>query len=476
MFQVKPEHIRRVSFSSKIYPKLKSSIGLNTDKLLASDRTDGELFCGGRSKNRDLLTYFGLIDDSSKLYTFAHLPVFRRSLRKLTNLIEKELELIGAQDVLLPTIVPQKLWHQSKRLDRQGNAFDSVYKFKDNSNNELLLGPTFEESITTLVATNDTVHDSELPLLLYQTSPKFRYEPNPRFGLIRTNEFIMNDLYSFDASIEEASKTYELVNKVYDKIFQSLGLRPEKTRSTTGSMGGDYSHEYQLSVSSGEDTIIKCNTCLEASNIQMYGEVASKRDLVCLNCGGTNTTSLQTLELGHTFLLSDIYSKPLKAKFAASGGDCNYFQMGCYGLGLTRILGAGIDLLSIVPRGESENKLVQMRWPFGVEPYKIGIVAPAKRSRVFHGGSTNFIDRLVNRVLETTKNSDIVIEDRDNDGIKGRILRLQSLGIPYIIIVGKRFLEQEPEVELLKLNSDRQEYEQLWLSEDQVCDYFLDID
>lgn len=475
MFKIKPAHVKKVSFASKIFPKQRSSIGLDTSKLKEIEQPDGEIFCGGRSKNRDLLTFYGLIDSSSNLAAFGQLPTFRRSLKKLTDIVEHELDLIGAQNILLPTIVPQKLWHQSKRLERQQNALDSVYKFQDNSGQELLLGPTFEESVTRMVSKYNLAL-GDLPILLYQTSPKFRYEPNPRFGLLRTNEFIMNDLYSFDGDIELATKTYELVSGVYEKIFKLLDLRPEKISSKTGSIGGKFSHEYQLVVSSGEDTIIKCNNCSEAYNIEMSDDTEKRlNEDACFYCDSTNIEKSNALELGHTFLLSDTYSKPLNAKYTSVDGSRHNLQMGCYGLGLTRILGAGIDLLSMVPKDNDMGKLIQIRWPTGVEPYKVGIVAPAKRSKQYHGGSTEYIERLVDRLLKTTTNLDIVIEDRDGEGIGRRLFRLQSLGIPNIITVGQKFLQETPEVELLKLDSTKQNYIQYWYNEDQICDYFRDL-
>lgn len=480
MFHVKFQHAKRVSFATKLFPKTKSAFRLNSAKLKSTDGFDGEVFCGGRSKNRDLLTHFGLVDDSIGCSSFAQLPALRRSVKKLTNLVEQELESIGAHEVLLPTLVPQKLWHYSNRLKRQKDALDSVYKLTDNSKNELLLGPTYEESITKLVAGCDPINESELPLLLYQTSPKFRMEPNPRFGLIRTNEFLMNDLYSFDADISKAMQTYETVSKVYDRIFDKLGLKCVKIESGTGNIGGKYSHEYQLPVSSGEDTIVKCKDCNYAVNSEILRE--TEKDVTknsCIKCKSSNIERTRALELGHTFLLSDTYSGPLKAKFTTlDGASRRNFEMGCYGLGLTRIISAGIDLLSIVPSKKSQSCEIsfQLRWPEGIEPYQVGIVSPAKRSKQYHGGSTEFTEKLVNRILESTRNLDIIVEDRDKFGIIARVEKLKSLGIPNIVTVGMRFLQDEPEVELLELNSEKQNYEQHWFNSDQLCDYMKRLD
>lgn len=477
MFNVKAQYVRRISFASKIFPKIKSVIGLDLSKLKSTDQFDGELFCGGRSKNKDLLTFFGFIKESSGQATFSQLPLFRRSLKKLTNLVELQLETIGANEVLLPLLVPQKWWHESQRLKRQNNALDYVYKFTDHGDNNLLLGPTFEESITKLVAGLDSSYESELPLLLYQTSSKFRYEPNPRFGLIRSNEFVMNDTYSFDANLELAEKTYTEVSEVYDKIFKVLGLNCIKTQGGTGDIGGKNSHEYQLPVSSGEDTVVECNNCGDSYNLEIHSDRKLGSKESCMKCSSTNIRLTKALELGHTFLLSDIYSKPLKAKYTILDGiGRRNYEMGCYGLGLTRILAAGVDLLSVCPNSQHDDSFLQVRWPNEVEPYKIGLVTPAKRSKQYHGGSSEFIEKVVTRTLESTRNIDFLIEDRDKEGIGRRLVKLQSLGIPYIIVVGQRFLQDQAEVEFLRLDTDKKSYEQLWLTEDQLYNQLVNLD
>lgn len=471
MFTFKPEHIRRVSFATRLFPKLKTFTHSDSLKLKSNDEFDGTTFCGGRSKNKDLLTYFGFIAPGAYENSFVQLPTFRRSLKKLINLVEHELETLGSQEVLLPTLVPQKLWEQSKRIERQSTALDNVYKIDDN----LLLGPTFEETITRLVAEAGQIHEYELPLLLYQTSNKFRNEPNPKFGLLRTNEFLMNDLYSFDADLERAMQTYENVSKAYDKIFKRLGMPYVKIESGTGDIGGKYSHEYQLQAPSGEDTIVQCDKCHCAFNEEMFDENRK----TCKECGNGDTNAFKrskAVELGHTFLLSDIYSRPFKAKYTSQDGrERPIFEMGCYGLGLTRILGAGIDLFSLIPDG-SEGGIMQLRWPSQVEPYRLGLVGPAARSKQYHAGSTQFVERVTDRILSARSDMDLLIEDRGKEGILRRVSRLQSLGIPNIITVGQRFLQDQPEVELLRLDAEKKDYEQLWLSEEQLYDYVNKLD
>jgi prolyl-tRNA synthetase len=479
MFPIHPSYIRRVSFATKLFPRINSSLNLETnsshpDANAPDAQNPVGPFCGGRSRNKDLLKLFGFISDSQRgASTYAQLPLFRRSIKKLVRLIERELESVGAHEVLLPTLIPKKLWQQSKRLERQQDAFSHVYNLKDNANNELLLGPTFEESITQLVADLDPPKEHELPLLLYQTSPKFRYEPNPRFGLIRSNEFLMNDLYSFDMTLDAAKNTYELMNDVYRRIFKLLGLDCRCIESDPGSIGGKYSHEYQLPISSGEDCVVQCNSCSKSFNAEMLrlsDKVSNDQNNKCIECGSNDVEQMQTLELAHTFLLSDTYSKPLKAQMTRDNGQKVNYEMGCFGLGLTRILGAGLDLYSKTPDPKSRN-FIQMRWPSQVEPYALGIVGPARRSKQFNAGSTSFIEKLTTKILESTRDLDLIIEDRDKDGIFKRLAKLQALGVPNIIVVGQRFLQDTPEVEVLSLNASKEGYVQHWMSEEQVVDF-----
>lgn len=481
MFHVPVEHVKRISFASKLFPRLRAAV--NFDKAAKSshqdhDHYDGESFARGRSKNKDLLTFFGAIaDPSNGCASFIHLPIFRRSIKKLSYLVESELESLGAQEVLLPTLVPEELWHTSRRLVRQPDALEHVYSFKDRADTRLLLGPTFEETITCLLARNIDFSptESDLPLMLYQTSNKFRYESNPKYGLIRSNEFLMNDLYTFDATLERAQETYATVADVYETIFRRLGLNCLKIESQTGGIGGKYSHEYQMIVQSGQDHVMICNNCRHAFNSEMF---APKSKGNCLHCGSNDLNREQTLELGHIFLLSDVYSKPLKSTYSCGGASPSkrHYEMGCYGLGLTRILAAGVDLFSITPTSESYDNLIQLRWPSEVEPYKLAIVTPARRSKQFQAGSSEFVHRLIAKILEATKRMDIIVEDKDKDGIGKRVQRMQSLGIPNIIVIGNRFLQETPEVELQTLDQKKEHYDLTWHTEDLLIDYIKNLE
>jgi len=478
MFPVKPDHVRRLNFVSKIYPNLSSPLGTEFARLGADDH-DGELFLRGKSRNKDLLSFFGFISKSQRgASSHVQLPLFRRCQKKLVSLVEQELESIGAQEMLMPTLIPKKLWLRSKRVERQPDALDSVYQLTDRNEIALLLGPTFEESTTQLVGDLDASYEHQLPLMLYQTSQKFRDEMQPRFGLLRSSEFLMNDLYSFDATLDNAKATYTLMTSVYERIFKRLGLDCIRCESNPGDIGGTISHEFQLPLSSGEDMVVRCRSCNHSYNIEMSNstDIKDEQDssrAVCIKCKNSNVDSYVSLELAHTFLLSDTYTRPMNVSIKASDGGRRFYEMGCYGLGLTRILGAGLDLFSIGPKQSAESSdIPQMRWPSETEPYKFGLVTPAKRSKQYHGGSSDFVEKMVLSILDRTSHEvDILIEDRDKEGISRRVAKLQSIGIPNIIVVGKRFLDDPPMFEVLSLTKDKQNYDQHWFTEEQLYDY-----
>lgn len=450
----------RIVYATKLFPKLMSPSGLASKSVTDSTQ---------RSCNRELLSYYGFISDAIGASTFVQLPSFRRSLKKLIKLVEKELQYVGGQEVLLPTIVPQRLWHHSERIKRDPKCLDSVYELIDHDDRKLLLGPTFEESITHLMKhIGGSIKEQELPLLLYQSSPKFRLESNPKFGIIRSNEFFMNDLYTFDADIELAKKTYDTISQCYENIFAKLSLECIKTEGSQGNIGGKYSHEYQLPIGCGQDIVIRCDSCQHASNIEL--RVKDDNSTSCPACNSSRLQKIPTIELGHTFLLSDTYSKPMNAKYSGSKGR-EFFQMGCFGLGLTRIIGAGIDLLSLKPHEQQGNQLYQLRWPTNIEPYDIGLIPPAKRSRQYEAGSSQFVEQFLLSMMEKTKNVDFLIEDRDKEGIGQRLVRLKSLGVPNIIVIGQKFLDDIPQYELFKLNKSTSEYEQRWFTQEQLEDY-----
>jgi prolyl-tRNA synthetase len=196
---------------------------------------------------------------------YSYLPLGLKVLQKVSNIIRQEMNSSGAQEVLLPAIHPPELWKKTGRYELLGAV---LIKFKDRHNRELVLGPTHEEIITDLVANNIKSY-KDLPLILYQIQTKFRDEPRPRFGVMRTSEFIMKDAYSFDRDTESMEASYKKMYDAYCRIFSRCGLPYIPVEADPGMMGGSVSHEFMVPSEAGEDVIVVCRKCKYAASTQI---------------------------------------------------------------------------------------------------------------------------------------------------------------------------------------------------------------
>jgi prolyl-tRNA synthetase len=195
---------------------------------------------------------------------YSYLPLGYRSLRKMEQIVREEMDAAGAQEVFLPMVQPAELWKESGRWDFYGTE---LLRFKDRHDRECCLGPTHEEVITDLVR-RDVRSYRDLPLNLYQIQTKFRDEIRPRFGLMRGREFMMKDGYSFDTTEEGAEEAYRLMWEAYKKIFERCGLRFRAVEADSGPIGGSFSHEFTVLANTGEDTIVSCDSCDYAANME----------------------------------------------------------------------------------------------------------------------------------------------------------------------------------------------------------------
>ena len=216
--------------------------------------------------SHQLLLRAGLIRKlAGGLYTF--LPLGLRALRKVEKIIREEMQRAGAIEVLMPAMQPPEIWQQSGRYQTAQEVF---FKVRDRSKKEWILGPTHEEVITTLVATELSSY-RQLPKNFFQIQTKFRDEIRPRFGLMRAREFVMKDAYSFDVSDEAAQKSYQKMYDAYTRIFERCGLKAMAVDAATGVMGGKYSHEFMVPAETGENEVVFCEGCRYAANLEKAG-------------------------------------------------------------------------------------------------------------------------------------------------------------------------------------------------------------
>jgi prolyl-tRNA synthetase len=196
------------------------------------------------------------------IYTL--LPLGVRVIRKVERIIREEMNRAGAQEIVMPCVVPAELWKESERWDDYGKE---LLRLKDRHDRDYCFGPTHEEVVTDL-ARREVRSYRQLPINLYQIQTKFRDEVRPRFGVMRAREFVMKDAYSFDADEKGAEQSYERMYHAYMRIFQRCGLRFRAVEADTGLIGGRFSHEFMVLADTGEDAIVSCDTCDYAANLE----------------------------------------------------------------------------------------------------------------------------------------------------------------------------------------------------------------
>ncbi len=324
--------------------------------------------------------------------TYSYLPMGLRILRKIEKIIREEMNAAGGLEVLLPAMQPIDLW---KKADRLGLLKEILITYKDRSGKENIFGPTHEEVITDLIS-KDIKSYRDLPKVLYQIQTKFRDEPRPRFGVLRSKEFIMKDAYSFDADKEGLDAIYKKMYDAYCRIFDRCGLKYVTMEADSGFMGGELSHEFMAPADCGEDEIKEKN-------------------------GGVR----KAIELGHTFKLGTKYSKPLGAVYLGQKGEVRDIIMGCYGIGVNRIFAAAI---------EQNNDKDGIIWPDLIAPYRVMIIEVDPGDKDVKKATEKLYEELQSSGIET------LLDDREErPGIKFKDADL--IGIPLQIIVGNKNLK-----------------------------------
>ncbi|KAI0225488.1 putative proline--tRNA ligase, mitochondrial [Lamellibrachia satsuma] len=377
--------------------------------------------------------------------TFSFLPHMARALEKLTAVIDQEMQAIGAQKIVLPNLAPGQIWKATDRWDEMGAE---LFTLKDRRNSDYCLAPTHEEAVTSLVAAETQISHKQLPIKLYQIGRKFRDEMRPKNGLLRCREFEMKDLYTFDADETTAETTYDAVCEAYNRIFHRLQLPYLKVEASTGAMGGQRSHEFQLVAGVGEDTIYQCTQCGKGFN----EELVDPEHLDNLKCDvpecPANFKQVSGVEVAHAFLLGTRYTEVFKAKFTDDQQKKRLLYMGCYGIGVTRLLAAAVEVLSLDD---------QIRWPRVLAPYQICIIPQKKgfKSDVTMTAAEQLYSRLN---CMSGLGGEVLLDDRIQLTIGRRLTQAKFLGLPHVVALGKKVLDEQPLFEYIDVYNDTTEF------------------
>ena len=388
--------------------------------------------------SHQLMIRAGLVRQvSSGIYNW--LPIGKKVLQKVENIIRKEMNIAGAQEILMPMVQPASLWEQSGRIDQYGQE---LLVFLDRHENKFCLGPTHEEIITDLCKNLLTSY-KQLPVTLYQIQTKFRDEIRPRFGVMRSREFLMKDAYSFDLDKESLDQSYSVMKEAYIKIFDSLGLDYRIVKADSGAIGGSDSEEFHVLADSGEDLLAFSDKSEYAINAELLTELQDGQDPYSLegkpSPDGKGLLKLKKgIEVGHIFKLGRKYSEILNLRIQGENNDIHP-EMGCYGIGASRIVAAAIE------QNHDEKGII---WPKALAPFEVALVEvnPKKKDEIKEKSS---------EIYNLLKGNDIDVlwDDREKrPGVK--FTDMEVTGIPLTIIIGERTLETG-EIEIKKRQDEK---------------------
>ena len=386
---------------------------------------------------QDILMKLGeLYQYESGIYGYGNL--WTKLERIVENIIIEELDKVGCVQVEFPKLQPKKIWEQSNRWDMYTKEGDIMFTL-DNNLGEYGLAPTAEECAT-LFGANRLPSYKNLPAIYYQIGEKFRKEIRTRGYLFRPRTFVMMDAYSFDKNEEDMKKTYDLMHEAYLNIFKRLGIKIMPTVSDNGVIGGSVAEEFQAATKLGEDTVLYD----EEQNLGINKEVLefdNKDDyLKQLNIADTSKLKeYQAVELGNNFQLGTKYSESMKLFFTDENGNNKPYYMGCYGIGLGRIIACLIENNVI----RKDDKVKGFALPYKIAPYKVQII--------YNENNKDKAEKLYKEL--TDNNINAIIDDRENLTIGNRINDVYVLGTPKMIILGNKFYGENYSIEDIKDNT-----------------------
>ncbi|MBR3204698.1 prolyl-tRNA synthetase [Candidatus Saccharibacteria bacterium] len=372
------------------------------------------------AKNAQLLIRAGYIH-KEMAGVYSYLPLGLKVLENIKKIIREELNKIGAEEVQLTVLQNPKPWEITGRWDSE--KMDVWFKTELASGGELGLGPTHEEPITNLMKEYVRSY-RDLPVLVYQIQTKFRNELRAKSGILRTREFLMKDLYSFSPDEETHKKIYKEVEKAYERIYDRLGIGEDTFETfASGGVFSKFSHEYQTLLPVGEDVVYYNKD----KTVVLNQEVMKPEVLEDLGVTREELEEARGAEVGNIFTLKYKYSEPLGLNFQTKDGKQKTAFMGCYGIGVTRVLGV------IVEKYADEKGLV---FPENIAPYKYYFVAIGEKGL-----------KKANEIYENMNDGDEIIFDDRDVRFGEKMKDSELLGIPYRVVISDRTLEAE-EVEI----------------------------
>jgi prolyl-tRNA synthetase len=382
-----------------------------------------------------LMLRAGMIRQSSAgIYSW--LPLGLRVLKRVEQIVREEQDRSGAQEILMPTIQPADLWKESGRYEDYGRE---MLRLKDRHEREMLYGPTNEEQVTQIV--RDAVKSyRDLPKNLYHIQWKFRDEVRPRFGVMRGREFLMKDNYSFDLDARGAKHSYNKMFVAYLRTFARMGLKAIPMRAETGPIGGDLSHEFQILAETGESEVYCDRRWLETETLaeeidyegdleplyqrwtSLYAATGDIHDPQKCPVPQDELFIARGIEVGQTFYFGTKYSRPMGAVVAGPDGEEVALEMGSYGIGVSRLVGALI---------EANHDDAGIIWPESVAPFRLGLINLRPGDGKCRAAADDLYAKLRNAGIA------VLYDDRD-ESPGAKFAAMDLIGLPDQLILGPR--------------------------------------
>ncbi|MBE1237921.1 proline--tRNA ligase [Phaeovibrio sulfidiphilus] len=399
--------------------------------LLKENPADAEIV------SHRLMLRAGMIrQHASGIYNW--LPLGYRVLRRIEQIVREEQDAAGAQEILMPTIQSAELWRESGRYEDYGKE---MLRIKDRHDRDMLYGPTHEEVVTDVFRKN--IHSyRDLPKILYQIHWKFRDEVRPRFGVMRGREFLMKDAYSFDLDMEAARRSYNRMFVAYLRTFRRMGLTAIPMAADSGPIGGDMSHEFIILADTGESAVFCHKALLEKptpESVNYEGDLQPVVDEWTSLYAATDEKhtenhgvapedliSARGIEVGHIFNFGLKYSRPMDAVVQTVSDGTIPVQMGSYGIGVSRLVGAII---------EASHDDAGIIWPDSVAPFHVGLIN-------LKAGDVE-TDRVCAEIDARLSAAGVdVLYDDTQERPGAKFATMDLIGLPWQLIVGPRGLEK----------------------------------
>lgn len=382
--------------------------------------------------SHQLMLRAGMIRQNGQgLYSI--LPLGFKVLRKIENIIQEELDAIGANRLSMPTIQNEDLWIESGRANAYG---PELLRIKDRHDRNMLYSPTAEEMITDLFRNNVQSYKS-LPMNLYQINWKFRDEVRPRFGLLRGREFLMMDAYSFHMDVDCAKKMYDACYLAYLKMFNRMGLKAVPMFADTGPIGGDMSHEFQVLANSGEskifydtklDNILTNSETLSVDSVKScYAVTEEKFDESKLPIDRSQLKEGRGIEVGQIFFLGRKYTDAMNVKILDQNGKQVTPEMCTFGIGVTRTMASAI---------EANHDKDGIIWPKNISPFDVMLINLDPNDDTASNLANDIYQKLKNQKIDT-------LYDDTQKSVGEKFSVADLIGVPVQIVIGSRLAKED---------------------------------